>query len=160
MRLRFAALALSLLLTGCATHAPTVPAGYSGPVAFIRDTGRMESATKGQMFFVAAIDGRAVYSSVTSSRKHNEGRGMGVGMSLLNHTIPAATVRIQIIGSHVTGAPIHAIVSSIAGTSHQVRKEVMFTPAPDGEYRVVGKLLPQGSDVWIEDAKTSERVTQ
>lgn len=162
MKSRIAALAVGLLVAGCATHGPTVPAGYGGPVAFIRDTGRMDSGIKGQMFFVAAIDGRPVYSSLESSRKQNAGDGSrgAAGMSLLNHTVPASPMRIQIVASHVTAAPIHAVVASLAGNLHQVRKEVMFTPVANGEYRVVGKLLPQGSDVWIEDTKTAERVTQ
>jgi hypothetical protein len=148
----------ALVLAGCASFAPTVPTGYTGPVAYLRETG-FSFGNSGHLFYVESIDGKSVFSSMNKTVKENSGNGMGLRLSLVQHPLPATPLKLKLVGTNVTGAPIHEMALRASGKFLQTRKEVTFTPAPDGQYRVVGKLMPEGSDVWIEDTKTATRVT-
>jgi len=162
MRMKLWMLALgALLLAGCATTAPpTVPRGYSGPIAYLKDSGRMESGTKGQLFYLAEIDGQAVFSSLAQTQRDNHGRGMSLALSLIQHTVPARPLRLKLIATHITGAPIHEMAARAGGTYFETSREISFTPAPNGEYRVAGRLQGQGFELWIEDLKTKGRVAE
>ena len=154
--------ALLALLAACASYAPTVPAGYTGPTAQLRETGAMQGpAGGGQLFYVAAIDGKEVYSSFTRTTKEQQGKGPVLqSMSYVSHTLPAAPMRLKLVGTTVTGAPITALLAAARERYFEVARDVAFTPQPGGSYRVVGKLQAEGSDVWIEDARTAQRVSQ
>ena len=69
-------------------------------------------------------------------------------------------MKLKLRGTHITGAPIHARFSQAAGTFFSVEGTVEFTPSPGGYYEVKGELKKEGSSVWIEDARTDERVTE
>ena len=159
MKLRLRLLALLLpLLAACATYAPTVPPGYQGPLAYLQDTGTQVSNTKAQLFYVAEIDGQNVLSSAERTRRENANKGMSLRLSLVQHTVAARPVRLKLVGTHVTGAPIHELVLRAKGEFLEVQRELTFTPEADGRYRVVGLLKPGGPEVWLEDVKTSRRL--
>lgn len=154
---RLAALAL-LPLAGCVATAPTVPAGYTGPIAYVRDTGKTAGVARGELFFVAEIDGRPIHNSDAETRRKSAGRGRNLYLGLVHHTVPATPIRLKIVAKHATAAPIEEIVMRARDQYREVTREVEFTPKPDGRYRVAGSLQtpPQ---VWIEDEATNERVT-
>lgn len=156
---RAALMAGALALGGCANFAPTVPAGYSGPTATIQESGFIEDATKGQLFHVAEVDGKPAYSSLQRTRRDNEGRGLSLRFSFVRQTVPATSVRLKLVGTHITGAPIQELGLRASGQFLTVEREVSFTPEPNAEYLVIGRLQPQGSDVWLVDTRTSRRVT-
>lgn len=73
--------------------------------------------------------------------------------------VPVAPLKLKLVASHVTAAPIHEIASRAAGTFFFVEGELSFTPAEGGNYVVKGELKKDGSSVWLADAKTLEPVT-
>jgi hypothetical protein len=148
------------LLAACASYAPSVPAGYAGPTAQLRETGFMQGKTTGHLFYVASIDGKDVYSSYTQTRKEQQGKGMALRLSFVSHTLPASPMRLKLVGRTVGGAPISELVAMGGGRNFDVTREVTFTPQPDGLYVVIGKLQAEGADVWIQDGRTGERVSR
>lgn len=66
----------------------------------------------------------------------------------------------MLVGTHETGAPIHALFSMARGTFFSVEGVIQFTPAGGGDYVVKGELGKASSAVWIEDAVTGRRVTE
>lgn len=154
---RFAALAL-LPLAGCVATAPTVPAGYTGPIAYVRDIGKPIGAGRAEVFYVVEIDGRAIHDSAAQTRKNSAGQGRNLSLSMLTHTVPAGRMRLKIVAQHATAAPIEEMAMRARDQYREVAREVEFTPKPNGRYRVSGSLQtpPQ---VWIEDEATGERVT-
>ena len=106
--------AVLVLLAACASYAPTVPAGYTGPTAQLRESGAMQGPVSGgQLFYVAAIDGKEVYSSFTRTTKEQKGQGPTLqSMSYVSHTLPALPMRLKLVGTTVTGAPITALLSA------------------------------------------------
>lgn len=152
-------LILAAALTGCATYEPTVPAGYAGPTATIGEHSFTEDWAKSQMFYIESIDGKAVESSLQATRRASAGKGLAMVLRSVDHTVPARPLKLKLVGTHVTGAPIHEIVSRTAGTFFSVEGEVTFTPEPGGSYFVTGKLQKKGSAVWIADEKTEKPVS-
>ena len=154
-----ATLALLVALSGCATYEPPVPVGYTGPTASIGEHGISEDSSKAKLFYVEAIDGKPVRSSLIATRRATAGRGFSLAMDYVVHTVPARPLRLKLVGTHVTGAPIHEIASRAAGTFFSVEGELTFTPEPDGEYFITGKLQKEGSAVWVADARTEKPVS-
>lgn len=146
------ALFVSTNLVGCATQTPFLPTDYVGPTASISDHGINESGSKGQLFYVEAIDGQAVTSGLEKTRRASSGHGFSLALSYSEHAIPIRPLRVKIVATHVTGAPIHEIASRAAGTFFGVEGEVTLTPVAGHQYFVSGKLLKEGSSVWIADA--------
>jgi hypothetical protein len=159
MRRRLLALLLVASLSACATYQPLVPAQYSGPTAVIGEDGHYEDASKGQLFYVEAVDGVQVESGLILTRRATYGMGSRVILKYGVHRVPAKPLKIKLVGTHVTGAPIHEMASKVAGTFFSVEGEVAFTPQADGAYFVTGTLEKGRSSVWIADVKTKERVS-
>ena len=137
-----------------------VPEGYSGPVATIADSGFAESGSKAQMFVVAEIDGNPVRNSVGASRSASHGQGFNLTTRFISRPVPAQPMKLKLLGTHTTAAPIHAIFSQAAGTFFSVEDTVDFTPVPGGTYVVKGELRQEGSSVWLEDRATGKPVTK
>lgn len=69
-------------------------------------------------------------------------------------------MKVKLLASHTTGAPIQTLFSQVAGTFFSVEGTVDFNPQPNGSYVVKGELKNEGSAVWIEDANTNQPVTE
>ena len=147
---------LTLALHGCATYAPTIPAGYTGPTASISDHGFNESGTKGQLFYVESVDGKPVKSGLELTHGASHGQGFSLTLAFAEHILPAQPVHLKIVGTHVTGAPIHEIASRAAGTFFTVEGDVALTPVAGHQYFVTGKLAKDASQVWISDADAED----
>ena len=149
----------SLALVGCATYQP-VPPGYTGSVATVSDSGFSEGGTKAQLFVLAEIDGNLIANSFGASARASHGQGFSLTTRFVSRQIPAKPMKVTLRASHTTGAPIQALFSQAAGTFFSVDGVVDFSPLPDGKYIVKGELKKEGSSVWIEDASTSQPVTE
>lgn len=153
-------LALSVVFfAGCASLAPSVPEGYTGPLATLADTPRPETTSKGQIFALLEIDGAAVDNSFQASHRASANQGPTLRMVPFERKLPAHAMKVRIRGSHITGMPIHEIASRAVGKFYEVEGVVDFVPVADARYAVVGKLDKEGSSVWIEDAATHQPVT-
>ena len=141
----------ALVLQGCASFEPTIPVGYTGPTASISDHGFNESTSKGQIFYVESIDGKPVQTGSMLTQQASNGQGFGLTLAYAQHPIPARPLRVKIVGTHITGAPIQAIASQIAGTFYKVEGEVNLNPVEGHRYFVMGKLAKDASKVWILD---------
>jgi hypothetical protein len=159
MFVALATAACGALLAGCAGYGPTVPPGYFGPLASIRDSGMVESQDLGQLFYLAAVDGQPVYSSLEQTRRQSQRNNYVLTLDFVEQTVPARSLRLKIAGRHVTPGRAQALGLRAEGRYLEIEKELSFLPEPNGRYRVAGRLQPAGSDVWIEDARTSRRVT-
>ena len=155
----FVTLLVVLSLYACAAYKP-VPDGYTGPVATIRDTGFAEGSTKAQMFVLVEIDGNTIPNSLHESANASRGLGFFQRTLFTSRQVPARPMKVKLRGTHITGAPIHALFSQAAGTFFSVEGTVEFTPSPGGYYEVKGELKKEGSSFWIEDGRTNQPVTQ
>jgi hypothetical protein len=151
---------LSVFLSGCATAYKPIPDGYVGPTALISDTKEREGSYKARFFVVAEIDGHKIENGISEARSASYGKGFMLEGGYAFRHIPARTMKVKLLGTHVTGAPIHEIFSRAAGTFFSVEGEIMFTPSPNGTYVVKGELKESGSTIWIEDTKTNSPVTE
>jgi hypothetical protein len=157
----FLALMLCLgLVTGCATLYEPVPEDYTGPKALVLDSVFQETINKGQFFVLAAIDGHPIETSLGATRKASSGQGFLLTISRVHRKIPAKPMRVKLVATHATAAPILEISGRIAGTFFSVEGEVEFVPQDGGSYAVTGELKKEGSSVWIEDSNTKQPVTE
>lgn len=150
----------AVLLTGCATIESPVPAGYAGPVARVEDSNKIERAEKAQMFVLAAVDGRPIDTAIRSSTRASAGMGSVLRVMEMGRDVPAKPMKVHIVGTHQTGAPIAEILYRAAGQFQSVEGDVEFTPVAGKNYVVNGDLKPELSCVWIEEAVTLTVVTE
>ncbi len=129
-------------------------------VALVSDSGKVESSSKAQLFFVAKMNGERISNAMTDSGAASVGTGFALNTVLTTRELPAKPLKLTLMGTHHTGAPIHALMSQLAGTYFSVEGDVNFTPEPGKKYVVKGELKKIGSSVWIEDAETGRRVTR
>lgn len=132
----------------------------STPMAAVKDSVVTETAAKAQMFLLEEIDGKPVANSAGESATLSRGRAGGLTTTVTNREVPARKLKARLLGTHQTGAPIHAIFSSIAGTFLKVEGVVDFEPLEGRQYVVKGHLREGGSSVWIEDAETGQLATE
>jgi hypothetical protein len=159
MKQTLTALSIVAALSGCAQLAPAVPDDYKGPVAFISDSVVQEDGRKGQVFYVASINGISIPSALTATRQASQNQGFALSLHSEMRRVPVEPLKLKLVASHVTAAPIHELASRAAGTFFFVEGEVSFTPVEGGDYVVKGELKKDGSSVWLADAKTLEPVT-
>ena len=129
-------------------------------VALVTDSGVVEGRSKAQLFVIAEVDGQKISNSIIDSRRVSSGTGFKLNTVFTSRELPARPMKVTLIGTHETGAPIHAIASELRGTFFSVKGEVDFTPVPGGNYVVKGELKKIGSSVWIEEAATGRVVTE
>ncbi len=153
-------LILSVLLFGCASAYKPVPDGYTGPTATLSDSGIKEDFTKAQLFVVSTIDGNHIGNSVAATSGASYGQGPILTTKFISRRIQARPQRVKLVGTHVTAAPILALLYAATGSYLSVEGEVEFDPAPGGSYIVKGKLGKEESSVWIEDTTSNEPVTR
>ncbi|RZI44172.1 hypothetical protein EGT07_01715 [Herbaspirillum sp. HC18] len=155
-----AVLFATVALAGCAAYQP-VPKDYVGPTAIVRDTGGyIDYWTKAQVFSITEVDGQRIMDSFRTSDKASKGHGFTLNLDLQEQLVPAKPMTVKLRGSHITGAPIHAIASKANGTYFTVEGVVSFTPKADTRYRVKGELKREGSSVWIEEESSGQIVTE
>jgi hypothetical protein len=146
-------LGAAVILSGCVS--PSVPQGYSGATATIKDSVVTLSRSKGEFYCVEKIDGRAVENSVRKTRMANAGRGMLMEPQIVEREVPAEPVTLTITGATVYAADIQALL----GKNYRVSGDVRFEPKPNGKYVVKGQLGPAGSTVWLVDEVTGRKVS-
>lgn len=153
MRRAISLVATLMFLSGCASH-PTVPEGYTGPVARLDDSATRLDVGKADIFFLSHVDGRRIESSLLATRRASYGQGNYLRPVLLENRVPAELHTFTIVGMTEYAMPIRAILGKV----HYVKGDVVFSPKDNGNYVVKGKLTQQESSIWIEDAATGEIV--
>ena len=155
---------LSLLtiasLAGCATVSSPVPADYKGSVATVADTGTQEDGTKGQFFVMTEIDGRSITNAIRESRAASYNKGFSLTSRYTIRSVPATQMKVKLVGTHQTAAPIQEIVGRAAGTFFSVEGVVNFTPSEGKKYFVTGQLTKERSCVWIQEEGSSQAATE
>ena len=155
------AVALSvLLLAACTTLHEPVPPGFSGPTAELDDSGFLEEGSKAQIFAATEIDGKTINNAIFDTRRASQGKGFSVSPTPTMRAVPAQPIKVKLVGTHQTGAPIHEIASRAAGTFFSVEGVVDFKPEAGARYVVKGELKKEGSAVWIEEFSTGKLVTE
>lgn len=143
----------TLLLSGCVTYAPTLPAGYTGPRATIRDTSLTHGASKVEFFIVDKVNGSDVEDSATKTRIANQGRGFMMTPENVQHEVPAGRpITLDIRARTSYAAPILELTMPV----YEVKGQITFTPEADRIYAVKGQLGEDYSAVWVEDTTTQQ----
>lgn len=160
MKLRISLCLLALFaLGGCATY-KHVPDGYTGPVAQLGDSAVQLGMGKGELYYVEAINGNPIENARNATGRASYGRGFSLTTSIVWRPVKIELMRLKLVGTHVTAAPIHEIASRAIGEFFSVDGEVEFTPEKGKEYRVVGVLTKQSAEVWVQDDETKLPVTR
>jgi hypothetical protein len=149
-----AAIGTLTALGGCA--APSVPAGYTGPTATIRDSVVPDGPTKADFFYVASIDGRTIEESRGRTLVANAGHASGMDPVVVERRVPAYSIQLEIVGRTQHASPI----VSAATKEYRVNGVIRFTPEPDKTYRVRGTLGERYSGVWLEDEASGAVVSE
>lgn len=136
-----------------------VPTGCQGAVVPLADTGRQEDGSKGRFFAAVAIGGKDIQNALLQTREASDVNGMTLTSLYTTRNVPVTTMKVKLVGTHQTAAPIHQIASRLAGTYFSVEGVVEFTPAEGHRYEVTGVLQKERSCVWIADAGSPEPVT-
>lgn len=162
----FLALAGIVLLAGCQTT-NTLPDGYSGPTATIRDSAVTDEEhlallsksfyTRADFFVVTHIGGTRVTNSIGRTASVHAGTGAAFKPLIVDRKVVAGKVTLGIEGRTHFGAPITQLLSA---KTHPVSGEVSFTAAPGRTYVVKGRLADGASVVWVEDAATGRAVSK
>ena len=149
------AVSVALAITGCASLAPSLPAGYTGPQAELEDSAQTFTSSKADFFVVEQIEGADVDNSLLKTISRSAGRGRHMTPLFFSRAIMAEKpVKVTIKGRTHYGAPILAL----AGTVHEIKGVVDFTPKSNARYVVKGELGPHHSAVWIVEAESNEVV--
>ena len=114
----------SVALVGCATFAPPIPEGYTGPVAIIKDSVKPISEKKADFFYVSEIDGKRIEDSRIKTLNVNRGRGFNMTPSVIERNIPAQKATFTLVGRTEYAAPILALTNTV----YQVTGKVTFSP--------------------------------
>ncbi len=152
----FALLLSSSVLTGCATYQPTIPEGYNGPRATIKDSVRAHSVSKADFFVVTHVNKNEVENSRTRTHQVNYGRGMYMEPVVLQHEVPAKATTLSIVGRTEYAAPILAMTNAV----YEVKGTVDFTPEQNKTYVVRGDLGKDYSAVWVEEEGSNTVIGQ
>ena len=151
---------VAIALVGCATVSEPVPKDYKGPVVQLADTGASEGGSKGRFFAALEIDGNGVMNSLRETRSASYGQGFLLTAKFTTRNVPVRPMKVRLIGTHQTAAPIHEIASRMAGTFFSVDGVVDFKPVEGKRYEVTGELKKERSCVWIADAETKAEATE
>jgi len=152
MRWRIAALAAGILLCGCTTN--PVPEGYTGPVANITDSYNYRSDKAYDFFVVTKVNGKPIDESLSATAGANYGRGFAITPLAIGRKVPAQEATFTVLGRTHYAAPILEMLNPV----YQISGEIKFTPLPDHDYYVEGKMDDEHSVIWIRDNTTRQRV--
>ncbi len=113
------------------------------------------------MFFAAVeINGREIENSLRETRGASYGRGFALSSRYTSREVPVTPMKVKLIGTHQTAAPIHEIASRMAGTFFSVEGVVDFNPTEGHRYVVTGELKKERSCVWIAEGNSNEPATE
>ncbi len=132
-------------LAGC-SH-PSIPAGYTGPTATIKDSVKPDGDSKADFFYVASIDGRTIEESRGKTIRANAGHASGMEVQLVERAVPARPLQLEIVGRTHHASPI----VSAASREYRIKGVIRFSPEPNKTYVVRGTLSEHYSGVWLED---------
>ncbi len=145
---RFFAFSIILMISGCATYAPSLPENYSGPTALVEDSAKVHSNSKADFFVVNEVDGAEIDNSMGETFRRNYGRGMSMTPYYLNRRIVAEKpLKLTVLGRTVYAAPILAFTNKV----YQIKGVVEFVPKANVNYIVRGELSQSHSSVWVEE---------
>ncbi len=149
--------ATAVLLSSCVSSY-TLPEGYSGPTAIIKDTAIKTGATKAEAFQVSKINGQFDRSSPMATPY---GGGMLVTLRESKRTVPAGQpITLTISGGNIYAADGAGLANMISGNAKKhVSGDVVFTPKANKVYKVNGVAGKESSSVWIEDESSRKIVT-
>jgi hypothetical protein len=154
-KLAFIIPACAMFAGGCTSYSLSLPQGYSGPKAVIKDTATVHSGSKVDYFGATKLDGKPIRSSRAESLSANYGRGFHMTPVVLDREIPAGkSVKVYLQGRTEYAAPILALTNTV----YQVEGEISFVPTEGRIYEVKGVLSAEVSTVWLEDSTTKEVV--
>lgn len=155
-----------VLLTGCQA-ARTLPDGYTGPTATIRDSATTDQKhlallsksyyRRADFFMVTHIDGKRVNNSIGHTAAVHSGLGGAFEPLIIDRKVVAGKVTLDITGRTHFGAPIGKL---LAAKTYPVAGKVSFVAAPNRTYVVKGRLGAGRSMVWVEDAATGRAVSR
>jgi len=146
-----------LVLSGCATVAPSIPESYSGPQARLDDSVVIHSDSKSDMFVAEQLDGKDVDNAIRRSQQASQGRGFALTTVQFGRPIVASKpIKVGVRGRTVFAAPIQALTSTV----YQVKGTVEFIPEPNAIYVVRGEFGETYSAVWVEEATSKTVVGQ
>jgi hypothetical protein len=151
---------VAVLASGCATPGKPIADDFTGPRATLADDGFAEDQSKGQLFYVEAIDGKAIDNARRATAEATRNRGFDLRIKLVSREVPARPMKVKLVATHKTAAPIDELTGRVARTHFSVEGVVDFTPSEGRRYVVNGELDPEGSSVWIEDAESHEVATE
>ena len=141
-----------VLFTGCTTFHPSIPEGYSGSTATIKDSAKELDSGKADLFYLSHIDGKDIKNSRLETISASYGQGNYLDIVLLENTVPAEKQAFTIVGRTEYAMPIRAL----SGTVFEVKGEVTFSPIPNEAYFIKGVLSEKNSSVWIENISSGE----
>jgi len=143
---------LAHLLVGCVSHAPSIPEGYEGPVAFVQDTEYRIDEGKADIFYLDAIDGRRISNSRHRSRMASLNQGNRLTTVLQENKVESGLRILTIVGRTEYAMPARSMV----GTVYEVKGDVSIELKENAGYIIRGELAEDGSKVWIEDQSNGE----
>lgn len=143
---------VSIVLSGCATFHPSIPEGYSGPIATIKDSEKRIDGGKADMFYLSHVDGKEIRSSRTATISASHGLGNTLKTVLLENEVPTGSHVFSIVGKTVYAMPIRALT----GTVYEVKGDIEFSPLTNGKYIVKGILAEEKCAVWVEIISNGE----
>lgn len=142
------------LLHGCASFQPTIPEGYNGPIATIKDSAKRIDSGKADFFYLSHIDGKEIKHSRIESLIASHGQGNYLRTVLLDNNVPAGEHVFTIVGRTSYAMPIRAL----SGTVYEVKGDIAFSPLANEAYVIKGLLSAEKSSVWIEKISDGEIV--
>lgn len=143
---------VSVLLGGCTTFQPSIPEGYTGPVATIKDSEKRIDGGKADMFYLSHIDGKKIRSSHIATIEASHGLGNTLKTVLLENEVPIGSHVFSVVGKTVYAMPIRAL----SGTVYEVEGDMELSPLTNGQYIVKGILSEGKCAVWVENISTGE----
>ena len=151
--IRILSLITALVSAGCADLSPSQPALPEGPTAILVDSHQVAGSRRTDIFFVATVDEKAVYTSYAGAYGRNLGFGtrMAVQPDDTHRLVPAGRpTRLVIVAKTYLAAPVLHLFEP----SYEIKGKVEFTPEVDVAYVVKGDLSETYQAVWLEEQTT------
>jgi hypothetical protein len=161
MRKTLLTIPLAVALAACATLNDPVEPGYSGPTVIVKDLLLPLGSTRAQFFVIEEVDGKRIHNALIESHRASNGRGFTLVGRDISRELPLRPLRIKLLATEETGAPIEAIFRAASGSAApSVERVVDFFPQEGHEYVVTGEMSKQRSAVWILDLTTYQPASE